>query len=469
MVDWTSGAITSANSLLQALLTSSGDCIGILDLDGNLLSVTESGQRVMELTDFSAIKGRPWKELWGDQGDSDARAAIETAYTGKIGRFQKFATTIAGTSKWWDVTVNLVQDSEGQPDKLLAIMRDITESRTANETQRESDARFKTFAQAMPNQVWSATPDGELDWINDQVFIYSGLEFEDLAGSKWARIVHPEDIDAATVKWAEALSSSTLYETEFRLRRADGAYRWHIARAVPIKGDSGTTISWIGTNTDVERQKADEAQLKLLAGELEHRIKNTMAMVAAIADQTFRTAATKEEARKIFNARLFALDHAHRVLTASNWSTASMADVVEGALAPYRTGEGIIRVEGTAVQLLPKQALSLALALHELSTNATKYGSLSVPGGTLNVKWDCRSAGGQRQLNFEWREAGGPVVKPPTHRGFGSRLIEETLSADFGGRSCLKLDYRPEGLTCTFETLLPAPAESNGTEGNAVQ
>jgi PAS domain-containing protein len=120
MVDWTSGAITSANSLLQALLTSSGDCIGILDLDGNLLSVTESGQRVMEVTDFSAIKGRPWQELWGDRGDSDARAAIETAHAGKIGRFQKFATTSAGTSKWWDVTVNLVRDSEGQPDKLLA-------------------------------------------------------------------------------------------------------------------------------------------------------------------------------------------------------------------------------------------------------------------------------------------------------------------------------------------------------------
>ena len=120
-------------------------------------------------------------------------------------------------------------------------------------------------------------------------------------------------------------ASATLYETEFRLRRADGAYRWHIARAVPIKDSSGATVCWIGTNTDVDRQKASEAQLKLLAGELEHRMKNTMAMVAAIADQTFRTAVTKEEARKNFNARLFALSHAHGVLTASNWSGASMA------------------------------------------------------------------------------------------------------------------------------------------------
>jgi two-component sensor histidine kinase len=118
------------------------------------------------------------------------------------------------------------------------------------------------------------------------------------------------------------------------------------------------------------------------------------------------------------------------------------------------------------VQLTPKQALSLALSLHELSTNATKYGSLSVPGGSLHVTWDCRPEGGKRRLYFEWREAGGPVVAPPTRRGFGSRLIEGTLSADFEG--ALKIDYRPEGLTCTFESLLPASGNPDHTERTVV-
>ena len=271
----------------------------ILDLEGNLLFMTEGGQRIMEVADFGAIRGCPWPNFWRDQGNVDARAAIDAARVGKVGHFQGFATTVAGTPKCWDVTVTLVRDAEGKPDRLLAVSRDITESQVAAEAQRESEARFKTFAQAMPNQVWSATPDGQLDWLNNQVLSYAGLRFDDLAGNKWAQMVHPDDIDAASARWAEALSSSTLYETEFRLRRADGAYRWHIARAVPIKDSFGTTVRWIGTNTDVERQKASEAQLKLLAGELEHRIKNTMAMVAAITDQTFRTAATKEEARKI--------------------------------------------------------------------------------------------------------------------------------------------------------------------------
>ena len=395
------------DSLLLALLASSGDCIEILDLEGNLLFMTEGAQRLMEVADFGAIRGCPWPNFWRDQGNVDARAAIEAARAGNVGHFQGFATTMAGTPKWWDVTVTLVRDADGEPHRVLAVSRDITESRAAAEAERESEARFETFAQAMPNQVWSATPDGQLDWLNDQVLSYAGLLFEDLAGSKWAQMVHPDDIDAASTRWAEALSSSTMYETEFRLRRADGAYRWHIARAVPIKDSFGTTVRWIGTNTDVERQKASEAQLKLLAGELEHRIKNTMAMVAAIADQTFRTAATKEEARKNFDARLFALSQAHGLLTASSWSGASMATVVEGALAPYRTGEGRIRVGGPEVQLTPKQALSLALSLHELSTNATKYGSLSVPGGTLHVIWDCRAAGKKTHISFEWRKLVG--------------------------------------------------------------
>jgi PAS domain S-box-containing protein len=464
IVDQTSGVIAYANALLQSLLASSGDCIKILDLDGNLVFMTEGGQRIMEVTDFGAIKGCPWPDFWQDQGNIDAKAAIQAARAGKTGHFQGFANTMAGTPKWWDVTVTLVRDADGNPDKLLSVSRDITASRAAEEALKTSEARFKTFAQAMRNQVWSAAPDGQLDWFNDQVFAYSGLQFDDLVGSKWARMVHPDDIGSVADSWAQALAASSPYEVEFRLLRADGAFRWHIARAVPIKDDSGAIICWIGTNTDIEKQKAAEVQQKLLAGELEHRIKNTMAMVAAIASQTFRTAATKEEARTIFDARLFALNQAHSVLTSSSWTSASMASVVEGALAPHRSGERRIHVRGPEVQLTPKQALSLALSIHELATNATKYGALSAPAGTIDVTWDCCTSDQNRKLNFEWREHGGPLVMPPTRRGFGSRLIEATLSADFGGTT--KIDYRADGLLCTFETMLPTITESEYLEMN---
>jgi PAS domain S-box-containing protein len=445
-----SGVAADAEALLRSLLASSGDCIKILDLDGNLLFMTEGGLRIMEVIDFASIKGCPWPDLWEGQGNIDAKAAVDSARAGNTGHFQGFATTMAGTPKWWDVTVTLVRDANGNPDKLLSVSRDITESRAAQEAQRESEARFRTYAQAMPNQVWSATPNGELDWFNEQVFVYAGLAFNDLAGNRWAQMVHPEDISAAAAAWAEALATSTQYETEFRLRRFDGAFRWHIARAVPIKDTSGITVRWIGTNTDIEKQKAAEAQQKLLADELEHRIKNTMSMVAAIASQTFRTAATKEEARANFDARIFALDRAHSVLTASSWTGASMKTIVDGALAPHRTGEGRITVRGPEVQLTPKQALALVLSVHELATNATKYGALSNPTGTVSVSWNCAASENGNELSFEWKEANGPAVAPPSRRGFGSRLIEATLAAEFGGTS--KISYPPEGVVCTFNT-----------------
>ena len=165
--------------------------------------------------------------------------------------------------------------------------------------------------------------------------------------------------------------------------------------------------------------------------------------------QTFRTAATKEDARTIFDARLRALNQAHDVLIASSWTSAPMSVVVDGALDPYRTGEGRIKIDGPAVDLSAKQALSLSLALHELATNATKYGALSVPAGTIEVNWDCTTSDAEPMLRFAWRELGGPTVSTPTRRGFGSRLIESTLSSDFG--TSVKVEYLPEGVVCSFE------------------
>jgi two-component sensor histidine kinase len=181
-------------------------------------------------------------------------------------------------------------------------------------------------------------------------------------------------------------------------------------------------------------------------------------MVGAIASQTFRTAATKEEARTIFDARLRALNQAHDVLIASSWASAPISVVVDGALGPYRTGEVRIHTEGPAVDLSAKQALSLSLALHELATNATKYGALSIPGGTIDVTWDWTHLEANPMLRFAWRESGGPPVSTPSRRGFGSRLIESTLSSDFG--TSVKVNYPPEGVVCSFETRLTDLAEA---------
>ncbi|MDQ2927797.1 MAG: PAS domain-containing protein, partial [Pseudomonadota bacterium] len=160
----------------------------------------------------------------------------------------------------------------GRPERLASIGRDITDMKRAAQRLAANEAQFRVFAQAMPNHVWTAPPDGLLDWFNDRVYEYSGAAAGALNGLGWTIMVHADDLGAAGERWAAALSSGTPYETEFRLRRRDGEYRWHIARAEPIRDGSGSVTRWIGTNTDIAEQKANAEALAHLNQHLEREI-----------------------------------------------------------------------------------------------------------------------------------------------------------------------------------------------------
>ncbi|WP_037493893.1 hybrid sensor histidine kinase/response regulator [Sphingomonas sp. PAMC 26605] len=149
---------------------------------------------------------------------------------------------------------------------------DITERKAAQAALAASEAEFRTFAQAMPNHVWASPPDGMLNWFNQRIYDYSGLEAGALDGSGWTIMVHPDDATAAGERWAASLASGETYETEFRLRRADGMFRWHIARAIAIRGDAGAIVRWIGTNTDIHDQKATAEALARLNASLEQEV-----------------------------------------------------------------------------------------------------------------------------------------------------------------------------------------------------
>ncbi|HEX8379323.1 MAG TPA: sensor histidine kinase, partial [Allosphingosinicella sp.] len=204
----------------------------------------------------------------------------------------------------------------------------------------------------------------------------------------------------------------------------------------------------------VERARAEEHQ-RLLINELNHRVKNTLASVQGIAFQTLRGEMPLAEARARFEARLIALSRAHDLLTEENWGGASLERVVKDAVEHLAGEAARVDVEGEPLRLAPRAALALAMALHELGTNAAKYGALSVEGGRVSISWE---QAGDR-LRLEWRESGGPPVEPPSRRGFGSRLIERGLAADLGGTAALR--FEPAGLRCEIEASLAAigPAE----------
>jgi PAS domain S-box-containing protein len=165
---------------------------------------------------------------------------------------------------------------------ITAILRDVNERRAAQEILRASEAQFRSLAQAMPNHVWTARPDGYLDWFNDRVYEYAGVKSGALDGENWIGLVHPDDVGATIEDWKIALASAANYEVQFRLRRADGDYRWHIARASPIRGAHGAVIHWVGSNTDIEDQKHAEQALADLNANLEQRVsERTIQLVQA--------------------------------------------------------------------------------------------------------------------------------------------------------------------------------------------
>jgi two-component sensor histidine kinase len=178
-------------------------------------------------------------------------------------------------------------------------------------------------------------------------------------------------------------------------------------------------------------------------------VKNTLAIVQSLTHQSFHSSVPADEAIRRFEGRLEALAAAHNLLTRKNWESATIADVAQTALAAFGSPSRI-DIAGPEVQVSPQTAVSLALALHELATNAAKYGALSNEDGRVSVCWTTE---GDR-LRLNWREEGGPPVVAPDRRGFGTRMIERTLSAEFGGS--VELEFRPEGVTCTVEAPLPA-------------
>ncbi|TPW32781.1 HWE histidine kinase domain-containing protein [Pararhizobium mangrovi] len=185
-----------------------------------------------------------------------------------------------------------------------------------------------------------------------------------------------------------------------------------------------------------EALRAAQDRQNQLVREMSHRMKNTLSMVQAIVTQSLRRSEDVAQAREAISARLGAMARAQDILTTKDTSTALIGDVVETALSPHRTGQGGFAIAGPQIELTAPQALGLSLALHELATNAAKYGALSVEDGHVDIRW----SGGEEELAFEWRETGGPPVVPPNERGFGSRLIERIVAAYFDGETSLDFD-----------------------------
>ncbi|USQ98247.1 PAS domain S-box protein [Caulobacter sp. RL271] len=340
----------------------------------------------------------------------------------------------------------------------VGVHTDVTEQKTTEARLRVSEARFRAMADAAPSPVWMTTAEGGVEFVNQAFAEFAGLDRDGLLGNVWINLIHPDDIGEVLARRIEARATLASYSFEARFRAADtGSYRWMLANARPRFDEVGQFIGYLGMAMDLTAIKEAQIHQRLLINELNHRVKNTLAAIQSIVRQTLKPGETPPQVREKLFERLMAMSAAHDVLTRENWSSAGVEEVVRQAVRPFIDNGDTARImlAGPPLRVGPSAALALALALHELGTNAVKYGALSVPAGVVRIEWSW-TASGQAQLL--WRETGGPGVAPPAHRGFGARLLSGGLASDLGGRP--ELIFAPEGV----EARLTLRVEGAGSE-----
>lgn len=292
---------------------------------------------------------------------------------------------------------------------------------------------------------------GELFWDSKSRDIFGIDAKQEMTLEAFYDAVHPEDAVRVQEVWRREFIGGLPYELEYRALRKDGTIRWITARGKGHYDDAGNPSHMVGVHFDTTARKetADEERLKLIVGELSHRIKNTLSIVQSLAHQSFKDGHDSARALIAFQGRLDALAKAHNVLTSTHWASADLNAILTGSVEACGAA-GRILLEGPDLKVEPSAAVSLAIGIHELCTNALKYGALSNAVGRIHVSWTLHEP--TNHFRLTWQESGGPAVTKPDRRGFGSRMLERALAKQLNAD--VRLNFEPNGLECFIDAPL---------------
>lgn len=360
-----------------------------------------------------------------------------------------------GILRHWLTGFYPIPDAAGRVASAGAWVTEITQRKQAEEALRLSEERLRLAFDAGHLASWDwDMASNRVAWSRNFVNVLN-LDRQTFDGSieAFRAMVHPDDRARVERAVQDSLAGTTDYATEFRIIGAGGALRWISAQALIIRDAQGRPFRMIGFASDItDRKHADEAR-QLLMRELNHRIKNLFALASGMVNTTARHSETPQDMADALTGRFIALARAHGLIQAavnddgSYAATALLGDLVGSVVFPHLTSddEGQLTTEGPAVHVGPTAATSLALIMHELATNAVKYGALSVPQGRLNVSWRTDGDG----LLLKWRETGGPLIaSPPERRGFGSQLARMSSERQLGGS--IAYDWKKQGVEITL-------------------
>ncbi|MBP6545466.1 MAG: PAS domain-containing protein [Phenylobacterium sp.] len=348
-----------------------------------------------------------------------------------------------------------------QTETLLALARQVMAQlalRAQAARLKDGENRFRAIADSMPQMVWSTRPDGYHDYYNARWYEFTGMEPGSTDGEAWNGMFHPQDQDRARALWTHSLETGAPYEIEYRLRRRDGVYRWTLGRALPIRDSGGQITRWFGTCTDIDDAKRLAEERELVSQELSHRIKNIFAVISGLISLSARTHPQSKAYALALRDRVMALGRAHDFVrphskaSQPNARAATVFALLTELFAPYEGAGGLrISLAGDDIPIDDRAATPLALVFHELATNASKYGALSVADGHVAITAELVGD----DYRVTWRETGGPkVASAPAVEGFGSTLSKVSVEGQLGGT--LSREWLPEGMLVTMTT----PAKS---------
>lgn len=402
------------------------------------------------------IKGKHISEVIGQQAFRQIEGYIKLALAGQR---QKFETLMPydGISPKHISAEYVPYIEDGRIRGFFALIADISEQKAGAEALRKSEAQFRTLFEHLPIGAALVDSTGVVQLENEVFTRVLPPECSEAATSNsiFARACTHHDADGSLLASSlhparRALQGATVRDSEFICKHPDGRKAWVRMSALPIEGGdgSGEVSGALVVVADIHNEKRAEERRTLLLNELNHRVKNTLAGVQSIASQTFRSKSSMPERLEAFEERLLALAGAHDVLSHENWEGADLKQIVALVLGPHNPGGKRLVTEGPSIRLKPPAALAVAMALHELATNATKYGALSASTGTVRLSWKTTGEGEAKRLKLAWVERGGPPVVLK-ERGFGTRLIERSLAFELGSTSSIRFD--PEGVTCEID------------------
>ena len=420
-------------------------------LDGTVMSWNHGAERIFGWT-ADEMRGRSIRTLIpADRQQEEDRIIASISAGERVPSFETVRLHKEGRMLQVAVTVSPVRDASGRIVAASKIARDIGEAKQVRAQLEESELRFRMLADNISQLAWIGDRSGWLFWYNQRWLDYTGTTVEDMQGWGWNKVQHPDHLGRVTERWQQHLASGERWEDTFPLRGADGKYRWFLSRAVPVKDVRGNIAYWFGTNTDITEMREAEERIELLMLEVNHRSKNMLAIVQALAR---RTAAHGEDFIQRLESRIQALSANQDLLVNCAWSNVPVCDMVRTQLAMLGEAAHQVTTEGPVVMLSPGAAESLAMAIHEMATNAVKYGALSSAAGRVEVTWTLEPGESGEMFSIAWRERGGPPAREPKARGFGTRIIADVPRGKLLAE--VAMDFAPEG----FSWSLRCPAKN---------